>query len=93
MAFLVPTELYKATQGQPKPRATDPFIDLMLNNFNNTVGVANRPQMGYTENYSPTFLSTGNPCLDFFFHPTRVFDPETPIGLGPQLLNHAQTDL
>ncbi|KAK1395336.1 GPI inositol-deacylase PGAP1-like protein [Heracleum sosnowskyi] len=24
--------------------------------------------MGYTENQSPTFLTTGNPCLDFFFH-------------------------
>ncbi|KAL1832408.1 hypothetical protein ACET3Z_002059 [Daucus carota] len=24
--------------------------------------------MGLTENKSPTFLSTGNPCLDFFFH-------------------------
>ncbi|KAL1191291.1 hypothetical protein V5N11_008292 [Cardamine amara subsp. amara] len=26
------------------------------------------PQMGLTENLSPTFLSSGNPCLDFFFH-------------------------
>ncbi|KAE8098701.1 hypothetical protein FH972_016745 [Carpinus fangiana] len=25
------------------------------------------PPMGLTENLSPTFLSTGNPCLDFFF--------------------------
>lgn len=24
--------------------------------------------MGFTENFSPTFLSTGNPCLDLFFH-------------------------
>ncbi|KAE9454797.1 hypothetical protein C3L33_13315, partial [Rhododendron williamsianum] len=24
--------------------------------------------MGYTENRSPTFLSTTNPCLNFFFH-------------------------
>nr|GMD69794.1 uncharacterized protein LOC109185905 isoform X2 [Ipomoea batatas] len=26
------------------------------------------PLMGFTENGSATFLSTGNPCLDFFFH-------------------------
>ncbi|OAO91619.1 hypothetical protein AXX17_AT5G41380 [Arabidopsis thaliana] len=26
------------------------------------------PQMGLTENFSPTFLTSGNPCLDFFFH-------------------------
>ncbi|PIA64211.1 hypothetical protein AQUCO_00201469v1 [Aquilegia coerulea] len=30
--------------------------------------------MGLTENCSPTFLSTGNPCLDFFFHVV----PDTP---------------
>jgi len=30
--------------------------------------------MGLTENMSPTFLSTGNPCLDFFFHVL----PDTP---------------
>ncbi len=32
------------------------------------------PIMGLTENLSPTFLSTGNPCLDFFFHVV----PDTP---------------
>ncbi|CAE6222792.1 unnamed protein product [Arabidopsis arenosa] len=32
------------------------------------------PQMGLTENFSPTFLSSGNPCLDFFFH----IVPDTP---------------
>ncbi|EOA12429.1 hypothetical protein CARUB_v10028210mg [Capsella rubella] len=26
------------------------------------------PMMGLTENFSPTFLSSSNPCLDFFFH-------------------------
>jgi len=30
--------------------------------------------MGRTENFSPTFLSTGNPCLDFFFQVV----PDTP---------------
>ncbi|MED6121291.1 hypothetical protein PIB30_028792, partial [Stylosanthes scabra] len=30
--------------------------------------------MGFTENFSPTFLSSGNPCLDFFFHVV----PDTP---------------
>ncbi|XP_043718289.1 uncharacterized protein LOC122666205 isoform X2 [Telopea speciosissima] len=33
--------------------------------------------MGLTENYSPTFLSTGNPCLDFFFHVVPDTPPET----------------
>lgn len=31
-------------------------------------------RMGFTENGSATFLSTGNPCLDFFFHVV----PDTP---------------
>ncbi|MED6126284.1 hypothetical protein PIB30_076884 [Stylosanthes scabra] len=32
------------------------------------------PPLGFTENLSPTFLSSGNPCLDFFFH----IVPDTP---------------
>ncbi|KAF6137978.1 hypothetical protein GIB67_041851 [Kingdonia uniflora] len=33
------------------------------------------PKMGVTENHSATFLSTLNPCLDFFFHVV----PNTPV--------------
>ncbi|GFQ03055.1 uncharacterized protein l728 [Phtheirospermum japonicum] len=33
--------------------------------------------MGFTENCSPTFLSSGNPCLDFFFHVVPDTPPET----------------
>ncbi|KAF9619371.1 hypothetical protein IFM89_006558 [Coptis chinensis] len=43
------------------------FMDLMVENFNKTKHAVN-PRKGYTENNSPTFKSTGNPCLDFFFH-------------------------
>ncbi|KAF9607098.1 hypothetical protein IFM89_032214 [Coptis chinensis] len=42
-------------------------MDLMLSNFNKAQLPVN-PPMGFTENMSPTFLATGNPCLDFFFH-------------------------
>ncbi|KAL8489013.1 hypothetical protein ACS0TY_025063 [Phlomoides rotata] len=63
----------------------DPFLDLMVANFNNMVAASkppmdlsesedSSPPMGLTENYSPTFLSSGNPCLDFFFHVV----PDTP---------------
>ncbi|RWR78824.1 hypothetical protein CKAN_00737600 [Cinnamomum micranthum f. kanehirae] len=34
------------------------------------------PPMGLTENFSPTFLSSGNPCLDFFFHVMPYTPPE-----------------
>lgn len=45
---------------------------------NNTTTIP-RPLMGLTENNSPTFLTSGNPCLDFFFHVV----PDTP----PKYLN------
>ncbi|KAH6824981.1 Uncharacterized conserved protein UCP015417 [Perilla frutescens var. hirtella] len=35
------------------------------------------PPMGLTENLSATFLSAGNPCLDFFFHVVPDTPPET----------------
>ncbi|XP_059650881.1 uncharacterized protein LOC132297160 [Cornus florida] len=35
---------------------------------------AGEPPMGLTENLSATYLSSGNPCLDFFFHVV----PDTP---------------
>ncbi|PQQ11195.1 uncharacterized protein Pyn_13966 [Prunus yedoensis var. nudiflora] len=39
----------------------------MVSNFND-IAMANKLPMGLTENNSATYLSTGNPCLDFFFH-------------------------
>ena len=55
--------------------SSDPFIELMTANFNNaSVGTTVSPPMGFTENFSATYLSTGNPCLDLFFHVV----PDTP---------------
>ncbi|VFQ80139.1 unnamed protein product [Cuscuta campestris] len=34
------------------------------------------PPMGFTENMAATYLSSGDPCLDFFFHVV----PDTPSG-------------
>ncbi|KAL9245121.1 hypothetical protein vseg_018809 [Gypsophila vaccaria] len=65
---------------QPQPpnptTSSDPFIDLMLSNFNNPPQPQPQPQpqLGRTENNSVTFLETGNPCLDLFFHVV----PDTP---------------
>ncbi|KAL9658983.1 hypothetical protein QQ045_024037 [Rhodiola kirilowii] len=41
---------------------------------NANLNISGKPPMGLTENFSPTFLATGNPCLDFFFHVV----PDTP---------------
>ncbi|RZC49939.1 hypothetical protein C5167_018368 [Papaver somniferum] len=56
--------------------APDPFIDLMEKNFNKPLKPSTDiySLYGYTENKSPTYLSSGNPLLDFFFHVV----PDTP---------------
>ncbi|VYS66684.1 unnamed protein product [Arabidopsis thaliana] len=72
--LLGPPELRDPNSLLPKPTTTsgpsDPFMDAMVSNFNNSARVnnVNSPPMGYTENKSATYLSSGNPCLDFFFH-------------------------
>ncbi|CAA3021155.1 Hypothetical predicted protein [Olea europaea subsp. europaea] len=40
----------------------------------------NHPIMGLTENNSATFISSGNPCLDFFFHVVPDTSPTDLIG-------------
>ncbi|PNY07457.1 hypothetical protein L195_g003953 [Trifolium pratense] len=61
-----------AAAAAPAPTG-NAFIDQMVANFNSFSTIEN-PPMGLTENMSPTFISTGNPCLDFFFH----IVPDTP---------------
>ncbi|KAK2375491.1 hypothetical protein QL285_076380 [Trifolium repens] len=67
-----PPEIYSTTT------TNNDFIDQMLANFNSPKTNRN-PLMGFTENMSPTFLSTGNPCLDFFFHVVPNTPSETLI--------------
>lgn len=69
-----PPELRDSKPLLPKPIIAsgprNPFIDLMVENFNNSIKVKDpsSPQKGLTENGAGTYLSAGNPCLDFFFH-------------------------
>ncbi|CAN6243290.1 unnamed protein product [Urochloa humidicola] len=46
------------------------FLDLMDSSFNKPTAAAAPAPAGktLTENLSPTFASSGDPCLDFFFH-------------------------
>ncbi|KAK7307046.1 hypothetical protein VNO77_39760 [Canavalia gladiata] len=60
--------------------SSDPFMDQMVSKFN-TITAQQTPPMGLTENFSPTFLSTGNPCLDFFFHVVPDTPPNTLVAL------------
>ncbi|KAL8538277.1 hypothetical protein ACS0TY_000306 [Phlomoides rotata] len=74
-----PPEIYRAAVSAtaattPIPTSGDPLVDLLVENYNNIAG-QKIPPMGRTHNNSPTFLSTGNPCLDFFFHVV----PNTPV--------------
>ncbi|KAK7275711.1 hypothetical protein RIF29_16833 [Crotalaria pallida] len=78
--LLGPPELYtpkpqphqkNATTTTTTTTPSDPFIDALVSKFNLTSTNPNPPPpppMGFTENSSPTFLTSGNPCLDFFFH-------------------------
>ncbi|KAL5552560.1 hypothetical protein UlMin_039961 [Ulmus minor] len=77
-------ELYKPNT-KPKlktPISGEPFMDLMVANFNQIILQNSLPPMGFTENGSATFLSSGNPCLDFFFH---VVPDTPPLGLTQKL--------
>ncbi|KAF7111373.1 LOW QUALITY PROTEIN: hypothetical protein CFC21_111396 [Triticum aestivum] len=49
-----------------KPTTGDPFVDLLDANFNKPAPPP--PPKTRTENNSPTFATSGDPCLDFFFH-------------------------
>uniref|UniRef100_A0A0D3F1J5 TROVE domain-containing protein n=1 Tax=Oryza barthii TaxID=65489 RepID=A0A0D3F1J5_9ORYZ len=55
----------------------DAFLDLMDANFNRPA-----PRKALTENLSPTFVSSGDACLDFFFHVV----PGTPSAAVASLL-------
>ncbi|XP_074303742.1 uncharacterized protein LOC141638225 [Silene latifolia] len=55
-------------EATPKSSTGDPFMDAMMNKYNAYNQVVPPEMMGYTENYSPTYLTSGNPCLDYFFH-------------------------
>ncbi|KAH7677996.1 vWA-like protein [Dioscorea alata] len=67
---------------EPADKPTgEPFLDLMDSSFNKSLV----PSRGLTENLSGTFLSSGNPCLDFFF---RVV-PHTPATIVIDLLTAA----
>ncbi|CAA0814244.1 Uncharacterised conserved protein UCP015417-vWA [Striga hermonthica] len=72
----------------PSVTSGNPFMDLMVANFNKAAAPAPRPPRGFTENFSPTFLSSGNPCLDFFFHVV----PDTPPEALAQRLKLAWED-
>lgn len=87
--LLGPPELYAAPSAlEPADidrSSSDPFIDVMVEelvaDFNRLSAGhhQNRPSSrGFTENGSATYLSSGDPCLDFFFHVV----PDTP----PELL-------
>lgn len=79
-SLLGPPEIYgPSPSSSSSSHQADPFMDLMVANYN-TAGSSihcQNPITGFTENYSPTFLSSGNPCLDFFFHVVPGTPPET----------------
>ncbi|TQD80834.1 hypothetical protein C1H46_033586 [Malus baccata] len=87
-SLLGPPELRTPTpppQPQPAAPSGNPFVDLMVANYNDAAKVpVIAPPMGYTENGASTFLNSGNPCVDFFFHvvpttPASYFNTQLPL--------------
>ncbi|XVF31345.1 hypothetical protein REPUB_Repub16aG0137900 [Reevesia pubescens] len=74
-SLLGPPELRNRTPSRPQPQTTttpsNPFMDLMVANFNKT---SSSLTLGVTENMSATLPSSRNPCRDLFL---RVV-PNTP---------------
>ncbi|EEF30857.1 conserved hypothetical protein [Ricinus communis] len=64
-----------AVVGKPPVDPLETTVDDPLVSQTANLDLNSKPQMGLTENLSPTFLSTGNPCLDFFFN----IVPDTPF--------------
>ncbi|KAJ7979878.1 Uncharacterized conserved protein UCP015417, vWA [Quillaja saponaria] len=72
--LLGPPEVYSAVDGD-----SDAAMDNIQSNVKNlgfNSGQFQHPILGLTENNSLTYVATGNPCLDFFFHivPGTPFD-------------------
>nr|CAD1840238.1 unnamed protein product [Ananas comosus var. bracteatus] len=71
----------RPSRGAPRPSASaaasaaarggEPFVDAMDSEFNSAAGAAK----GVTENLSPTFVASGDACVDFFFHVVPGADP------------------
>ncbi|XP_071938076.1 uncharacterized protein [Coffea arabica] len=73
-----PENPFKFPTENQNPTPQD-LID-MINTQYKGLNIDRHPFMGFTENMSPTFLSSGNPCLDFFFHVVPDTKPEDLIG-------------
>ncbi|KAJ1278190.1 hypothetical protein BS78_04G059800 [Paspalum vaginatum] len=80
----LPTATHAAPAAAPAAAPTgDEFLDLMDTGFNKPAAPAAGPGgKALTENFSPTFVSSGDPCLDFFFHVV----PDTPAASVESLL-------
>ncbi|KAM0844768.1 hypothetical protein ACQ4PT_056829 [Festuca glaucescens] len=74
-----PAESLRAAAAAAKvaaPASTgDQFLDLLDANFNKPPPTP--PAKTRTENNSPTFATSGDPCLDFFFHVVPGTPPES----------------
>ncbi|KAI3514837.1 hypothetical protein L1887_13581 [Cichorium endivia] len=51
------------------------FDDAMID-YTSALSLDNQPLISFIENNSATYLSSGNPCLDFFFHVLPNTPPE-----------------
>ncbi|KAL8148957.1 uncharacterized protein LOC141708541 [Apium graveolens] len=73
-----------SSANQESANTGNPFLDLLNSNFNSITKPLYPPKT-QTENSSNAYSSTGNPCLDFFYHVV----PDTPETTLTRLLEKA----
>jgi hypothetical protein len=78
-----PAESLRVAAKAAAPATGDMFLDLLDANYNKAPKPL--PAKVLTENASPTFVSSGDPCIDFFFHVV----PGTPASSVTSLLANA----
>lgn len=67
----------------------DDILDVAVTNATRRVSLHNQPLISFTENNSATYLSSQNPCLDFFFHVVPDTPPEDLIDRLQSAWNHS----
>ncbi|KAI3829075.1 hypothetical protein L1987_03189 [Smallanthus sonchifolius] len=68
--------------------AGENVLDEAIANDTSSLSLNNQPLISFTENSSATYLSSQNPCLDFFFHVVPDTPPEDLLNRLDLAWNH-----
>ncbi|KAI8603449.1 hypothetical protein EDD21DRAFT_368998 [Dissophora ornata] len=86
ISYVPPTDTLLKTSDQESsttststaaPPASSAFVDMLLNDAESSAPSKLDPNITTTENGAPTFVSSGDPRLDFFFEVLQGTEPDT----------------